>query len=77
MLFIACAWYIATEIVDGLNLGPEKEKDHTTSFYLIASNLFFKVLTNNPQVEVGQGKKAIIIFVPVPLLQGFHKIQQR
>jgi hypothetical protein len=29
------------------------------------------------QVEVGHGKKAVIIFVPVPLLQGFHKIQQR
>jgi hypothetical protein len=29
------------------------------------------------QVEVGHGKKAIVIFVPVPLLQGFHKIQQR
>ncbi|KAI2813880.1 hypothetical protein CBS63078_5741 [Aspergillus niger] len=28
-------------------------------------------------VEVGHGKKAVIIFVPVPLLQGFHKIQQR
>jgi small subunit ribosomal protein S7e len=30
-----------------------------------------------PQIEVGHGKKAIAIFVPVPLLQGFHKIQQR
>ncbi|GES58423.1 Rab GTPase Vps21/Ypt51 [Aspergillus terreus] len=29
------------------------------------------------EVEVGHGKKAVIIFVPVPLLQGFHKIQQR
>jgi small subunit ribosomal protein S7e len=29
------------------------------------------------QLEVGHGKKAIIIFVPVPLLGGFHKIQQR
>ena len=29
------------------------------------------------QLEVGQGKKAIVIFVPVPLLQGFHKVQQR
>jgi len=29
------------------------------------------------QIEVGHGKKAIIIFVPVPLLPGFHKIQQR
>ncbi|KAA8894792.1 ribosomal protein S7e [Sphaerosporella brunnea] len=29
------------------------------------------------EIEVGQGKKAIVIFVPVPLLQGFHKVQQR
>ncbi|KAA8646190.1 40S ribosomal protein eS7 [Aspergillus tanneri] len=29
------------------------------------------------EVEVGHGKKAVIVFVPVPLLQGFHKIQQR
>ncbi|KAI9679742.1 MAG: 40S ribosomal protein [Caeruleum heppii] len=29
------------------------------------------------EIEVGQGKKAIVVFVPVPLLQGFHKVQQR
>ncbi|KAI9822036.1 MAG: 40S ribosomal protein [Thelocarpon impressellum] len=29
------------------------------------------------ELEVGHGKKAIVIFVPVPLLQGFHKVQQR
>lgn len=29
------------------------------------------------ELEVGHGKKAIVIFVPVPLLQSFHKIQQR
>ncbi|KAK6335667.1 40S ribosomal protein [Orbilia brochopaga] len=29
------------------------------------------------ELEVGHGKKAIVIFVPVPLLQNFHKIQQR
>jgi small subunit ribosomal protein S7e len=29
------------------------------------------------QIEVGHGKKAIVIFVPVPLLQGFRKVQQR
>ncbi|ODQ50867.1 40S ribosomal protein S7 [Saitoella complicata NRRL Y-17804] len=29
------------------------------------------------EVEVGSGKKAIVIFVPVPLLKSFHKIQQR
>ncbi|KAJ3037906.1 40S ribosomal protein [Rhizophlyctis rosea] len=29
------------------------------------------------EVDIGHGKKAIIIFVPVPLLKQFHKIQTR
>src|ERR1700744_1332185 len=29
------------------------------------------------QLEVGHGKRAIVIFVPVPILGGFHKVQQR
>ncbi|KAG1410529.1 hypothetical protein G6F58_009079 [Rhizopus delemar] len=29
------------------------------------------------EVELGAGKKAIVIFVPVPSLAGFHKIQAR
>ncbi|KAK4887905.1 40S ribosomal protein S7, partial [Elasticomyces elasticus] len=29
------------------------------------------------EIEVGHGRKAIVIFVPVPLLQGFHRSQQR
>ncbi|KAA8568324.1 hypothetical protein EYC84_007360 [Monilinia fructicola] len=29
------------------------------------------------EIEVGHGKKAIAIFVPVPSLQAFHKVQQR
>ena len=29
------------------------------------------------QIEVGHGKKAVVIFVPVPSLQGFHRVQQR
>merc|ERR1711964_419835 len=29
------------------------------------------------EVEVGHGKKAIVIFVPVPSLQGLHRVQQR
>ncbi|KAA6407978.1 MAG: 40S ribosomal S7 [Lasallia pustulata] len=33
--------------------------------------------TSAREIEVGHGKKAIVIFVPVPLLQGFHKVQQR
>jgi len=32
---------------------------------------------NQLQIEVGHGKKAIVIFVPVPSLQGFHRVQQR
>jgi len=29
------------------------------------------------QIDVGSGRKAIVIFVPVPLLPAWHKIQQR
>ncbi|KAK7547010.1 ribosomal protein S7e [Phyllosticta capitalensis] len=29
------------------------------------------------EIEVGHGRKAIVIFVPVPLLSGWHKVQQR
>lgn len=29
------------------------------------------------QLEVASGKKAIVIFVPIPLLTSFNKIQQR
>ncbi|KAJ2983094.1 hypothetical protein NUW58_g6309 [Xylaria curta] len=29
------------------------------------------------EIEVGHGKKAIVIFVPVPSLPGFHRVQQR
>jgi len=29
------------------------------------------------EIEVGHGKKAIVILVPVPSLQGFHRVQQR
>ncbi|CAN8097561.1 unnamed protein product [Discula destructiva] len=32
---------------------------------------------NAKEIEVGHGKKAIAIFVPVPSLQGFHRVQQR
>ncbi|KAJ1548763.1 40S ribosomal protein [Cladochytrium tenue] len=29
------------------------------------------------EFEIGSGKKAIIVFVPVPLLKAFHKVQAR
>jgi small subunit ribosomal protein S7e len=29
------------------------------------------------EIEIGSGRKAIVVFVPVPLLKAFHKIQTR
>lgn len=34
-------------------------------------------ITAAKEVDVGAGKKAVVIFVPVPLLQTFHRIQSR
>eukprot|EP00128_Syssomonas_multiformis_P012377 Colp12_sorted_trinity150504_noHs@22534 len=34
-------------------------------------------ITAAKEVDVGAGKKAIVIFVPVPLLKSFHKTQSR
>ncbi|KAL1921199.1 40S ribosomal protein eS7 [Calcarisporiella thermophila] len=34
-------------------------------------------ITAAKELEIGGGRKAIVIFVPVPLLEQFHKIQQR
>ncbi|KAJ3290743.1 40S ribosomal protein [Borealophlyctis nickersoniae] len=34
-------------------------------------------IVNAKEVDVGHGKKSIIIFVPVPLLKQFHKVQTR
>ncbi|SAL99339.1 hypothetical protein [Absidia glauca] len=34
-------------------------------------------ITGAKEVELGAGKKAIVIFVPVPQQKAFHKIQQR
>ncbi|KAJ3130875.1 40S ribosomal protein [Physocladia obscura] len=33
--------------------------------------------TNAKEIEIGHGKKAVVIFVPVPLLKAFHKVQTR
>lgn len=29
------------------------------------------------EVDVKSGKKAVVIFVPVPMVKAFHKVQQR
>ncbi|KAI8900592.1 ribosomal protein S7e [Globomyces pollinis-pini] len=33
--------------------------------------------TSAKEIDIGHGRKAIIIFVPVPLLKSFHKVQTR
>ena len=45
------------------------------SSWILTTRYSYDIL--QPQIEVGHGKKAIVIFVPVPLLQGFHRVQQR
>ncbi|CAO3668550.1 unnamed protein product [Umbelopsis vinacea] len=34
-------------------------------------------ISSAKEVEIGGGKKAIVVFVPVPQLKAFHKVQQR
>lgn len=34
-------------------------------------------ITAAREVEVGSGRKAVVIFVPCPLLKAFHRIQAR
>lgn len=33
-------------------------------------------ITSAKEIEISPGQKAIIIFVPTPLLKSFHKIQK-
>ncbi|KAI9338751.1 ribosomal protein S7e [Obelidium mucronatum] len=33
--------------------------------------------TSAKEIDIGHGKKAVVIFVPVPLLKAFHKVQTR
>ncbi|KAI9313371.1 40S ribosomal protein S7 [Dichotomocladium elegans] len=43
----------------------------------LKSDLRPLTITAAKEIEVGGGKKAIAIFVPVPQLKAFHKVQQR
>ncbi|KAL6713469.1 ribosomal protein S7A [Lecanora helva] len=62
----------------------ELETDISKALYDLESNIPDMKSALRPlqfvsarELEVGHGKKAIVIFVPVPLLPGFHKVQQR
>ncbi|KFZ03983.1 hypothetical protein V502_10506 [Pseudogymnoascus sp. VKM F-4520 (FW-2644)] len=62
----------------------ELETSIATALYDLESNTADLKVALRPlqfvsarEIEVGHGKKAIVIFVPVPSLQGFHRVQQR
>lgn len=62
----------------------EVEKSIASALYDLETNIADMKSVLRPlqivsarEIEVGHGKKAIVIFVPVPLLQGFHRVQQR
>jgi small subunit ribosomal protein S7e len=57
---------IAQAIYDLENNVPELKKD-----------LKILQITNAKECDLGGGKKAIVISVPVPLLKQYHKVQQR
>ncbi|KAJ9639575.1 40S ribosomal protein S7 [Exophiala oligosperma] len=67
-------------------------RQHPSELETSIANALYELETNIPdlksslrplqfttarELEVGHGKRAIVVFVPVPLLAGFHKIQQR
>jgi small subunit ribosomal protein S7e len=43
----------------------------------LKSELQILQISSAKEVDVKGGKKAIVIFVPVPMLKAFHKVQQR
>jgi small subunit ribosomal protein S7e len=62
----------------------ELETSIATALYELETNIPDLKVSLRPlqivsarELEVGHGKIAIVIFVPVPLLSGFHKVQQR
>ncbi|CAD0014580.1 unnamed protein product, partial [Aureobasidium pullulans] len=58
-----------------VRLCPRGKQQHYMKTAAIASTNDNAGSSKN--IEVGHGRKAIVIFVPVPQLQGFHKVQQR
>lgn len=67
-------------------------RSHPNETEVAVANALHELETNTPdlksalrplqiqsarELEVGHGKRAVVIFVPVPLLPNFHKVQQR
>ena len=51
--------------------------DLETSSNELKADLRELYITSAKEIDIGDGKRAIVIFVPVPLLKQFHKIQVR
>lgn len=51
--------------------------DLESSAHELKNELRDLYITAAKEVDVGAGKKAVILFVPVPLLKSFHRIQSR
>lgn len=51
--------------------------DLETNVPELKSELQILQISAAKEVDVKGGKKAIVIFVPVPMLKAFHKVQQR
>jgi len=60
-----------------LELGSQDMKVELAGLYISSAKEVMPCDMPNIEIEVGHGKKAIIIFVPVPLAKQFHKIQTR
>ncbi|GAB7344996.1 hypothetical protein MBLNU457_3420t2 [Dothideomycetes sp. NU457] len=70
--------------------GNSPSRQNPSEIETSVANALYELETNIPDMrsalrplqfvsarEVGHGRKAIVIFVPVPLLQGWHRVQQR
>ncbi|EDU46394.1 40S ribosomal protein S7 [Pyrenophora tritici-repentis Pt-1C-BFP] len=67
---------IETSIANAICLCSRGMKNPNTTMRSRASPTHLQCTTEEA-IEVGHGRKAIVIFVPVPLLAGWHKAQQR
>uniref|UniRef100_A0A671N431 40S ribosomal protein S7 n=1 Tax=Sinocyclocheilus anshuiensis TaxID=1608454 RepID=A0A671N431_9TELE len=56
---------------------PQEVNVVKSFLYLCACNFMLLILFLSQEIEVGGSRKAIIIFVPVPQLKSFQKIQVR
>ena len=67
------------KIIQALIFSPGSHPARVHTAFSFSSHLHFPLVPVgcDPQVECSGGKKAIVVFVPVPQLKAFQKIQTR